>query len=92
MGLIGFIRSNLPESWEKASKELRMKDELVHRLYDAIPHSFKNRYHYKEAIEHLKRKFACRTSIYYLVEATDLDLDKWKKLDDRINQIKEECK
>lgn len=37
MGLMNFIRANLPESWEKAATELKMKTELITRLHANVP-------------------------------------------------------
>ena len=47
MGLMNFIRQNLPESWEKAATEMRMKTELITRLHNVVPRAYKNKYHYK---------------------------------------------
>ena len=95
MGLITYIRHTLPEPIEKVSKKFRMKDELVKRLYAAIPHYYKNKYHYKEGIhrvESIYRSIIYRhTSIYYLIDmsgVTTEDLKKWKELSNAImNEI-----
>ena len=50
MGLMNFIRQNLPESWEKASTEMKMKTELINRLHANVPRQYKNKYHYREGI------------------------------------------
>lgn len=50
MGLMNFIRQNLPESWEKAATELKMKTELITRLHANVPRIYKNKYHYKEGM------------------------------------------
>jgi len=42
MGLMNFIRQNLPESWEKAATEMRMKTELITRLHNVVPRAYKN--------------------------------------------------
>lgn len=41
MGLINFIRQNLPESWEKAATEMKMKSELITRLHANVPRIYK---------------------------------------------------
>lgn len=92
MGLMNFIRQNLPESWEKAATELRMKTELVTRLHDVVPAAYKNRYHYKEGMEYIRRLFRTRAAIIHLVDATDINIEKWNKLGDRIKQIEYECR
>ena len=43
MGLMNFIRQNLPESWEKAATEMRMKTELITRLHNVVPRAYKNK-------------------------------------------------
>ena len=50
MGLMNFIRQNLPESWEKAATELKMKTELITRLHANVPRIYKNKYHYNLVI------------------------------------------
>ncbi len=89
MGLITFIRHNMPEPIEKACKEMRMKDEVIKRMYDAIPRCYKNKYHYKEAISKIKLKFFSiverKTAIYHLIDMSDVDdLTKWEQLDEKI--------
>ena len=54
MGLMNFIRQNLPESWEKAATEMRMKTELITRLHNVVPRAYKNKYHYKEGISYIR--------------------------------------
>ena len=41
MGLMNFIRQNLPESWEKAATEMRMKTELITRLHNVVPRAIR---------------------------------------------------
>ena len=98
MGLINFIREKLPEPLEKAGKQLRMKDQLVHRIDSAVPHCYKNRYHYKEAIRKVRTMFfhwERGTSIYHLInmeDATDpKNMEKWKKLESLARNIQEQC-
>lgn len=91
MGLMDFIRQNLPEPWEKAATELKMKTELITRLHAMVPRTYKNKYHYKEGINYIRRIFQAKGNIIYLVEASDIDVDKWNKLNNRINEIKHQC-
>ena len=84
MGLMNFIRQNLPESWEKASTEMKMKTN--------VPRQYKNKYHYREGMMYIRGVFRRTCSIYYLVEATNLDMDKWRKLDDAIKNYEETCR
>ena len=91
MGLMNFIRANLPESWEKAATELKMKTELVERLYGAIPQCYKNRYHYKKAIKMLYRMFDTNCDIIHLVDATDINLTKWNELSNKIKEYEYQC-
>lgn len=95
MGLITYIRHTLPEPVEKASKKLKMKDELVKRLYAAIPQCYKNKYHYKEGIKRVEAIYESivhrSIPIYHLIdmsEVTSTDFRKWEELDrEIINQI-----
>lgn len=95
MGLITYIRHTLPEPVEKASKKLRMKDELVKRLYAAIPQCYKNKYHYKEGIKRVEAIYGAivyrSIPVYNLIdmsEVTSEDFKKWEKLDRAIiNEI-----
>ena len=91
MGLMDFIRQNLPESWEKAATELQMKTELIKRLHAMVPRAYKNKYHYKEGMSYIRRTFQAKGNIIYLVEATDIDLDKWNKLNNKIKEIEYQC-
>lgn len=91
MGLMNFIRENLPESWDKASTEMRMKTELIHRLHSVVPYTYKNRYHYKEGVAYIRRLFNTRADIIHLVDATDIDVDRWKKLGNKIKEIEYQC-
>lgn len=89
MGLITFIRHNLPEPVEKACKEMRMKDEVVRRMYSAIPQCYKNKYHFKAGLSKIRLKFYYilenRVAIYHLIDMTNVeDLTKWKELDEKI--------
>ena len=92
MGLMNFIRQNLPESWEKAATEMKMKTELITRLHANVPREYKNKYHYREGIRYIRGVFRQTCSIYYCVEATDLDLNKWRKLDEKIKNYEETCR
>lgn len=91
MGLMNFIRDNLPYSWDKAATELRMKTELITRLNNAVPYAYRNRYHYKEGIVYIRRVFNTRAEVIHLIDATDIDLAKWKKLCSRIKEIEYQC-
>lgn len=91
MGLKNFIRDNLPYSWDKAATELRMKTELITRLNNTVPYAYRNKYHYKEGINYIKRVFNTRADVIHLVDATDINMDKWKKLCSRIKEIEYEC-
>lgn len=92
MGLMNFIRQNLPESWEKAATELRMKNELVIRLHANIPRIYKNKYHYKEGMRYIRSVFQTSADkLIYYVEATDIDVDKWNKLANKIKEKEYQC-
>lgn len=92
MGLMNFIRQNLPESWEKASTEMRMKTELIHRLHSLVPRDYKNKYHYKEGMNFIRRQFRTDCNIIHLVDATDMNLEKWQQLNSRIKEIEHQCR
>ena len=92
MGLMNFIRSNLPESWDKVATEMKMKTELINRLHANVPRQYKNKYHYREGIRYIQGVFKRKCSIYYLVEATNLDMNRWRKLDDAIKNYEETCR
>lgn len=92
MGLINFIRQNLPESWEKAATEMKMKSELITRLHANVPRIYKNRYHYKEGMRYIRSVFNISADkLVYYVEASDIDLVKWEKLTNKIKEIEYQC-
>ena len=91
MSVRNFIRQNLPEAWDKATTELKMKTELVERLYGAIPQCYKNRYHYKKAIAMLYRIFDTKCDIIHLIDATDINLTKWGELSSKIKEYEWQC-
>lgn len=91
MGLMNFIRANLPESWDKAATELKMKTELITRLHANVPRLYKNKHHYKEGMNYIRGVFKRKCNIIYLVEATNIDMEKWKLLDNKIKQYEFEC-
>lgn len=96
MGLINFIREKLPEPLEVASRQLRMKDQLVRRIYAAVPQCYKNKYHYKEGLSKAKTIFfhwERGTSIYHLIDMTDVvKLAKWQILEIIARNYQEQCK
>lgn len=91
MGLMDFIRQNLPESWDKAATEMKMKTELITRLHANVPRTYKNKYHYKEGIRYILGVFKTKSSIYYHIDATNLDFEKWKQLDNKIKEYEYLC-
>ena len=91
MGLMNFIRQNLPESWDKAATEMRMKTELVTRIHNVVPRSYKNKYHYKEGMAWVRRLFQVKSDLKYYVDATNLDIEKWNKLDAKIREYEYLC-
>ncbi len=91
MGLMNFIRANLPESWEKAATELKMKTELITRLHANVPRIYKNKYHYKEGMNYIRGVFRASCDIIYLVEATDIDKEKWELLNNKIKEYEYQC-
>lgn len=91
MGLMNFIRQNLPESWEKAATEMRMKTELITRLHSNVPRVYKNKYHYKDGMRYIRDMFKKKSAIYHLVDATDMDIERWKELDNKIKEIEYQC-
>lgn len=99
MGLIKFIRETLPEPLEMASKQLRMKEQLIQRINSVIPKCYKNKYHYKEGISKAKMiifHWDKGTPIYNLINmegATETKvLNKWKRLEEIARNYKEQCK
>lgn len=91
MSVRKFIRENLPEAWDKAATELKMRTELVERLYGVIPHCYRNRYYYQAGIRMIRRIFNTKCDIIHLVDATDIDLAKWNKLSDKIKEYEYQC-
>lgn len=91
MGLMNFIRQNLPESWEKAATEMRMKTELINRLHSVVPRAYKNKYHYKEGMSYIRRAFNTKCDIIHLVDATDIDIAKWNELSSKIKEYEYQC-
>ena len=88
---MNFIRQNLPESWEKAATEMRMKTELITRLHNVVPRAYKNKYHYKEGISYIRRVFNTKCDIIHLVDATDIDITKWNELSSKIKEYEYQC-
>jgi hypothetical protein len=95
MGLIKFIREKLPEPLEIASRQLRMKEQLVQRINSVVPQCYKNKYHYKEGISKVKMIFfhwERGTDIYRLIDMTNVDnLTKWKELEQIARNYKYQC-
>lgn len=95
MGLIKFIREKLPEPLEIASRQLRMKEQLVQRINSVVPQCYKNKYHYKEGISKVKMIFfhwERGTDIYRLIDMTNVDnLTKWKELEQTARNYKYQC-
>lgn len=91
MSVRNFIRDNLPEPWERAATKLKMKTELIERLYGAVPNGYKNKYHYKKAIIYLRQVFREDCNIIYLVDATGINLVKWQKLNSLIIEYRHRC-
>ena len=85
MGLMNFIRQNLPESWEKAATELKMKTELITRLHANVPRI------YKKGMNYIRGVFRASCDIIYLVEATDIDKEKWELLNNKIKEYEYQC-
>lgn len=99
MGLINFIREKLPEPLLKASTDLRMKNELILRIYAAVPQAYKNKYHFREGISRVKMIFYHwdrGTAIYHLIDMTNATNEekfkKWQDLDIIARNIQELCK
>lgn len=91
MGLMDFIRQNLPESWDKAATELKMKTELIRRLHANVPREYKNKFHYKEGMRYIRGVFKTKSNIIYYVEATDIDIAKWAELNNKIKEYQHLC-
>lgn len=96
MSVRDFISENLPEPWDHCSRKLKMRTELIERIYALIPNELRNTYKYKVSIQKIKRLFAywyeTKVNIIYLVEGTNIDKDKWEKLNTEIMKYIEECK
>ena len=95
MGLLRFIERNLPYEWEKAAREQRCKQDLCQRIYDALPKYFKGNYLRDKS--RLKRAYYCirqkfERDLVYAIDVTDTEVEKWVKISERANQIKEECR
>lgn len=96
MSVRNFIKDSIPESWDKAATQLRMKTELIERLYATIPQNYRNKYRYKEGIRMIARAInywngGNRCNIIFLVDATDIDLKKWEELNELINEYENQC-
>lgn len=96
MSVKNFISDNLPPEWDYCARKLKMRTELIERLYQTIPTCFRNKYKYKFGINVIKNIFDYwyinHTNIIHLIEATDLDIKKWNKLNSEIIKYMEECK
>ena len=95
MGLLRFIERNLPEHWEKASRNNRCKRDWCRRIYDAIPNYYKgNKLRDKDvgrrAIKYIQIKF--ERELLYAIDVTNTDIDFWKQVNEEANQIKEQCR
>lgn len=91
MGLINYIRENLPHSWEKITTECRCKSELIQRIYAAVPRIYKNKYHYREGMTVINRMLKS-SSVLYAIDHTDIDESKWNKIDQKIKDYEEQCR
>lgn len=95
MGLLKFIEHNLPYEWEVAAKEQRCKRDLCQRIYDALPPYFKGN-HLRDK-DRLRRAYACIRKLFqgeliHAIDVTNTEIEKWKAISERVNQIKEECR
>lgn len=90
MSTVTFIRNHMPHPVEMACKEMRMKDEVIRRIYSSLSRTYKSK-NYCNAVQHeiLAKYYSIvykRIPIYHLIDMTDVDdLTKWKELDERIN-------
>lgn len=97
MGTLQYIQKTIPEALDKASKELRVKQELMHRVYAMIPRKYKNKYHCKRGINMVNNIWHSwivkTTPIYHLIDASgDFKMDKWIEVEQRARNYVEQCK
>lgn len=96
MGLQKRIEEKMPWEWDKAAKELRVKGELVKRLYRYIPKYYKgnklrnNPELRRRAYFYINEMF--KRDVLYVIDVSHTDINIWRKLSERITQIREECK
>lgn len=95
MGLLRRIENKLPWEWDKAAKEMRIKRELCIRLYRYIPAYYKGNKLRYEGVRHRAYNYInnmFESDVQYVIDVSGSDPEIWKKLSERIKQIKEECR
>lgn len=95
MGLLRRIENKLPWEWDKAAKEMRIKRELCIRLYRNIPAYFKGNKLRDKSVRYRAYKYIdniFNDDVQYRVDISGSDPKIWRKLSERIQQIKEECR
>ena len=98
MGVLNYISKHLPEHWEKAATEYRCKSELCRRIYEVLPWYYKGNY-IRNVPDNKQRILRMHHMIHRmfegeLIHAINVYNSKidWNKVNERANQIKEECK
>lgn len=91
MGLLSYIRHNLPEPWEVVLKKNKIKDRVCKKIYANIPKRYRNRYHTKEALECIKRLLKASSIIYAMDDHMD-DPAYWSEIQHQINVYTDQCR
>lgn len=91
MGLLDFIRHNLPESWEHVLTKNKIKTEVCKRIHNNIPKRYRNRYHTKEAMVVARRLLRASSIIYAMDNHMD-DPAFWSEIQHQINMYEDSLK
>lgn len=91
MGLLSYIRHNLPEAWDVVCRENKIKDKVCKKIYANIPKRYRNRYHTKEAVACVKRLLQSSSIIYAIDDHMD-DPAYWSEIQHQINVYLDKCR
>lgn len=88
-----WVRNTLPESWLHVAEEYRVKEELIRRICSTVPEIYRNQFHIKEARQFIvNRLYNVNGLLFNLIDMTDADIEKWKRISYAIKDYEESCR
>lgn len=88
-----WVRNTLPESWLHVAEEYRVKEELIRRICSTVPAVYRNQFHIKEARQFIvNRLYNVDGLLFNLIDMTDADIEKWKRISYAIKDYEESCR